>query len=416
MKSRSVLFLSQWFPPEHAPMGYMLKELAENLAVQGWDVEVVTGFPNHPSGKVQAPYVKQRILRETMGLVRITRLWLYTSEARSFLSRVFNFLSFVCSSFLYLLTCKKPALVFAVLQPLPLGATLTLLAKLRGFKLIFNVQDLHPDVLVDLGLINSKPVINALKWIERTAYRNADGLAVICQGFKNHVEQHGARGTVEVIPNWIDIDEIKPQPEKGGVIRHMANIPAEAQVVLYAGTIGHVSGAEVVLHAAKLASEREPGKTIHWLFVGEGPLLPTLQDLARGLSNVHFLPFQPRELLPAVQNCATISMVSLLPGKGIFSVPSKVLGYMAAARPVVASVDANSETGILVKQAGCGLVAEPGDPLALLNAVDQLLASPQNVLELGERGRRFLEERYSRTQVCAQYAEFFQQTLQGHKP
>jgi colanic acid biosynthesis glycosyl transferase WcaI len=109
-------------------------------------------------------------------------------------------------------------------------------------------------------------------------------------------------------------------------------------------------------------------------------------------------------------------MVSLLPRKGTFSVPSKVLGYMAAAKPVVASVDANSETGILVQQSGCGLVAEPGDPQALLNAVLQLLASPQDAVELGARGRQFLEQRYSRTQVCLQYAEFFQQTLQGHKP
>ena len=416
MNSRSVLFLSQWFPPEHAPMGYMLKELAENLAAQGWDVEVVTGFPNHPSGKVQAPHIKQRILRETLGPVRVTRLWLYTSETRSFLSRALNFLSFVASSFLYLLTCKKPGLVFAVLQPLPLGATLTLLAKLRGFKLIFNVQDLHPDVLVDLGLIKSKPVIKALKWIERTAYRRADGLAVICQGFKNHVAQHGAQGAIEIIPNWIDIDEIKPQPEKGQLIRDMANIPAGAPVVLYAGTIGHVSGAQVVMQAAKLALESDSSTPIHWLLVGEGPLLPTLQILAQSLPNVHFLPFQPRELLPAVQNCATISMVSLLPGKGTFSVPSKVLGYMEAAKPVVASVDLNSETGILVQQASCGLVAQPGNPQALLQAVQQLLAKPQNAADLGAKGRQFLEQRYSRTQVCAQYAEFFQQTLQGHKP
>ena len=88
---KSVLFLSQWFPPEHAPMGYMLKELAENMVAQGWEVEVVTGFPNHPSGKVQTPYVKQRILREMMGNVKITRLWLYTSETRSFISRCTEF-------------------------------------------------------------------------------------------------------------------------------------------------------------------------------------------------------------------------------------------------------------------------------------------------------------------------------------
>jgi len=412
---RSVLFLSQWFPPEHAPMGYMLKELAENLAAQEWEVEVVTGFPNHPSGKVKAPYVKQRILRETQGSIRITRLWLYTSETRSFLSRALNFLSFVLSSFFYLLTCKKPDLVFAVLQPLPLGATLTLLAKLRGFKLIFNVQDLHPDVLVDLGLIKNKSAIRALKWIEKTAYKNADGLAVICQGFKSHVEQHGANKAIAVIPNWIDIEEIKPQPEKGRIILEMTNIPVGALVVLYAGTIGHVSGAQVVVHAAQLALENASTKTIHWLFVGEGPLLPELQQIAEGLPNVHFLPFQAREMLPAVQNCASLSMVSLLPGKGIFSVPSKVLGYMAAAKPVVASVDIHSETGRLVQQAECGVVVEPGNAEALLQAVEQLLFKQQSTRHLGENGRQFLEQRYSRMQVCAQYARFFQQTIDGAK-
>jgi colanic acid biosynthesis glycosyl transferase WcaI len=407
---KSVLFLSQWFPPEHAPMGYMLKELAENMVAQGWEVEVVTGFPNHPSGKVQAPYVKQRILREMMGNVKITRLWLYTSETRSFISRALNFLSFVISSFFYLLSCKKPALVFAVLQPLPLGATLTLLAKLRGFKLIFNVQDLHPDVLVDLGLITSKPVIKALKWIEQTAYRQADGLAVICLGFKTHVEHHGAAGSIAVIPNWIDIDEIKPQAEQGQLVRQMAGIPSQAAVVLYAGTIGHVSGAQVVVQAAKLAVSDH---NLHWLFVGEGPLLPQLQQMAQELPNVHFLPFQPRQLLPAVQNCASISMVSLLPGKGTFSVPSKVLGYMAAGKPVVASVDANSETGHLVQQADCGVVVQPGNPEALLQSVQQLIADQHSLDVAGRNGRQFLEHHYSRTQVCAQYADFFQRIVQG---
>lgn len=410
INTRSVLFLSQWFPPEHAPMGYMLKELAENLADQGWEVEVATGFPNHPSGKVQKPYVKQRILREMMGNIRITRLWLYTSETRSFSSRALNFLSFVISSFLYLLTCKKPGLVFAVLQPLPLGATLTLLAKLRGFKLIFNVQDLHPDVLVDLGLIKSKPIIKSLKWIEKTAYRKANGLAVICHGFKNHVEQHGANGPIAVIPNWIDIEEIKPQPEQGDLIRKMANIPNQAPVVLYAGTIGHVSGAQVVIQAAKLAAAGSP---VHWLFVGEGPLLPELQQMAQGMPNVRFLPFQPRHLLLAVQNCATISMVSLLPNKGTFSVPSKVLGYMAAGKPVIASVDKQSETGRLVDQAQCGVVVEPANPQALLQVVENMLTDQQGLGSAGQSGRNFLEQRYSRTQVCLQYAEFFERIING---
>lgn len=407
---RSVLFLSQWFPPEHAPIGYMLKELAENLAAQGWSVEVVTGFPNHPSGKVHAPYKKQRILRETMGAVHITRLWLFTSETRSFISRALNFSSFILSSFFYLLTCKKPALVFAVLQPLPIGATLLVLARLRGFKLVFNVQDLHPDVLVELGLIRNRLLIRTLQRIEQSAYQRANGLAVICDGFKQHVQKQGATAPVEVIPNWIDIHEIQPQPDMGLNIRRLAGIPAGVPVVLYAGTIGHVSGAEVVVQAARLAGEH---CSVHWLFVGEGPVLSALQSLARGLGKVHFLPFQPRELLPDVQNCATLSMVSLLPGKGVFSVPSKVLGYMAAGKPVVASVDLNSETGRLVHKAQCGVVVEPGNAQALLNAVNELVAEPQHGIALGQRGRQFLEQNYSRNQVCSQYASFFECVVQG---
>ena len=134
--------------------------------------------------------------------------------------------------------------------------------------------------------------------------------------------------------------------------------------------------------------------------------------MAQGLSNVHFLPFQPRELLPAVQNCATISMVSLLPGKGIFSVPSKVLGYMAAGKPVLASVDLHSETGRLVQQAQSGFVVEPGNPQALLHAVEQWVNDTERLNNAGEQGRLFLEQNYSRSKVCSQYADFFEQIVQ----
>ncbi len=404
------VILTQWFPPEHAPIGYMLKELAQYLADHGQSVEVVTGFPNHPSGKVQAPYVKRRVLREQLGKVNVTRLWLFTSESRTFLSRALNFLSFVLSSFFYLLTCPKPALVFAVLQPLPLGATLVLLAKIRGFKLVFNVQDLHPDVLVDLGLLKNPMVIGALRSIEKTAYCKADGLAVICEGFKEHACHRGAPAHgVQVIPNWIDMDEIRPVPGQGESIRNMANIPRGAKVLLYAGTIGHVSGAQVVLQAAQLATQRTD---VYWLFVGEGPLLPALKNMAQGLPQVRFLPFQPRSLLLDVQNCATVSLVSLLPGKGLYSVPSKVLGYMAAARPVVASVDLNSETGRLVQRAQGGVVVPPAQPQALWSAIEALLSNEAQQTHMGSQGRAYLENGYSRQQVCARYLEFFNQ-IQG---
>ncbi|MFN4327821.1 MAG: glycosyltransferase family 4 protein [Limnobacter sp.] len=402
---KRVLILSQWFPPEHAPIGYMLKELAEHLAGQGFHLEVVTGFPNHPTGRVQSPYVKKWRLVEKLNNITITRLWLFTSERRSLITRALNFLSFVLRSFLYLLTCPKPDLVFAVLQPLPVGVMLLLVAKLRGFKVVFNVQDLHPDVMVDLGLIRNTALIALLRWMERKAYARADALAVICEGFKQHVRGQGAIRPVAVIPNWIDVDEVHPDPAAGAVFLTAQGLDPAKPVVLYAGTIGHVSGAQVVIEAARQLPN------IQWLFVGEGPVLSGLRDQAHGMSHIHFLPFQPRQQLNAVQNCATLSLVSLLPGKGTYSVPSKVLGYMAAGKPVLASVDAGSETAHLVNSAGCGWVVPAGDATALADAVQALLNDPVAAQTMGQKGRVHLESRYTRSAVCTQYENLFRQTL-----
>jgi len=402
---RSVVMISQWFPPEHAPIGYMVKELATYLSQQGWEVEVITGFPNHPTGRVQPPYSKGRILRERLDGVDVSRLWLFTSERLNFLTRALNFLSFTFSVLVYLLFRTKPKLVFAVLQPLPMGAVLSLLARIRGFKLVFSIQDLHPDVLIDLGLIRNPLSIRVLKWIERTSYRRADGLAVICEGFKTHVQKSGGRGIVAVIPNWIDIDQVRPESFPDNPIRQMAGVPHDSPVALYAGTIGHVSGAEVVIEAAKLSPD------VTWLFVGEGPVLQQLKRLALSCSNVRFLPFQPRQLLSAVQNSADVSLISLLPGKGAFSVPSKVLGYMAAARPVVASVDADSETARLVADARCGEVVPAGDALLLARAVRDVVGRPQHARSLGQAGRAFLEANYSLAQVCGRYQSLFEQVV-----
>lgn len=401
-KKPSVVIVSQWFPPEHAPIGYMLKELASFMADKGWDVEVVTGFPNYPTGRVQAPYVKRRVLRERADGVDVTRLWLSTSEKRSFITRSLNFLSFTCSVLIYLLARRKPQLVFAVLQPLPMGGVLSVLAKLRGFKLVFTVQDLHPDVLIDLGLIRNPVLMRALKAIERTAYRQADGLAVICEGFRSHVRKNGSRGEVAVIPNWIDVDEIRPEVIADNPIRALACVRSDAPLVLYAGTIGHVSGAEIVVEAARLTPE------ITWLFVGDGPLLPQLRSISQLCGNVRFLPFQPRRLLQAVQNSADVSIVSLLPGKGTFSVPSKVLGYMAAAKPVVASVDPDSETACLIRASGCGKVVPPGDAQSLAAAVRLLIAEPQHAADLGRSGRAYLEANFGRAQICSRYLSLLQ--------
>jgi colanic acid biosynthesis glycosyl transferase WcaI len=403
-----IVLVTQWYPPEQAPIGYMIQELARDLLQKGHDVTIVTGFPNHPSGKVFGGYKKKWRQLETSYGIKVRRLYLYTSESRGKVHRVLTFLTFTITSTIDLLFLSKFDLIFAVFQPLTVGVTLPFVAKIRGAKLILNVQDLHPDVQIELGLVRSPWIIKVLKWVERYGYMSANGLVVICNYFKKHSLQLGARDeAVKVIPNWIDLKEIVPKSREN-IIREKLGLSPKHFVVLYAGTIGMVSGAEIMVSVAEKLSVKFPD--LRFVFVGEGPLTVKLKTLANecALSNMLFMPFQSRDLLSEVQAISDISVVTLRKGKGKASVPSKVLGYMAAARPVIASVDSDSETANLIRSANCGKVVSPESVDEICQSIEWLLNRPDIMLQMGMDGRRYLEQNYQRDKITSQYISFFE--------
>jgi colanic acid biosynthesis glycosyl transferase WcaI len=157
--------LSQWFPPEQAPFGQMMLELGTDLAALGWQVTIVTGFPNHPMGQLFAGYRKCLVKRERVGALRVLRVWLATSPRRTFLNRLLTFISFTVSSGLALLFGSRADVTFAVLQPLSVGAVLPAIARLRGSRLVFNIQDLHPDAQIRLGMVKNALLIRVLRRI-----------------------------------------------------------------------------------------------------------------------------------------------------------------------------------------------------------------------------------------------------------
>src|SRR5947207_7281838 len=193
--------VSQWYPPEQAPFGRMMQELATRLAGAGWEVTVITGFPNHPTGVVQDGFTKQWVQEERAQRgVRLLRVWLATAARRSLSARLATFVSFTVTASWRLLREPRSDLVFAVLQPLSVGLTLPLIACLKGARLVLNVQDLHPDAQIRLGLIRNPWLIRMLKWLEAHAYLSCAALTVICEHFRRHVERHGGRpGRVCVI-------------------------------------------------------------------------------------------------------------------------------------------------------------------------------------------------------------------------
>lgn len=402
-----ITIVSQWYPPEQAPFGRMMQELAESLVSFGWDVTVITGFPNHPTGVVHDGYRKTWLQEEKVKGVRLCRVWLATSSKRTLIARVATFVSFTLLASWRLLRLSRPDVIFAVLQPLSVGITLPFVARLKRTPLVLNLQDLHPDAQIRLGMVRNPWVIRALRAIETRAYRNCAALTVICPQFRKHAIERGAEiDRVFVIENWVDTDRIRPEPDEGLAFRREVGLDAGDFVVLCAGTLGHVSGAAIIVEAARLLSGNS---RIRFLVVGEGPMLGMMKErTARlGLTNVVFRPFQAESRLPALQNSGDISLVTLAPALGDLSVPSKVLAYLAAGRPVVASVPLHGETADLVRRASAGVIVTPGDADELAKVISSLASDAETVRRLGAAARTYAVEQLSRMGATQRYKSVF---------
>jgi colanic acid biosynthesis glycosyl transferase WcaI len=404
---RRLTIVTQWFPPEQSPFGRMMAELGKGLAASGWDVTIVTGFPNHPQGSVFSGYQKRWLTQEYIGQVRILRVWLATFSSRALLSRLVTFVSFTLTASWRLLVAPRPDVIFAVLQPLSVGLTLPVIARMKGVRLVLNVQDLHPDVQIQLGMIRNRWAISMLRAVESYAYGHCSALTVICERFREHVISRGApTERVFLLENWVDTERIRPQEEAGSEFRRVNGFSDADFVALWAGTLGHVSGAAVIIEAAAILG-RHP--TVRILIVGEGPLRKSLmaQAAALGLTNVTFMPFQSESILAAMQSCADVSLVTLMRNIAEVSVPSKVLAYLAAGRPVIASVPEDSETARMIRRAGAGTVVPPDDGPALAAALQEACHSRVAMRRLGVLARDFAVRNLSVQAAVQRYDAVF---------
>lgn len=297
------------------------------------------------------------------------------------------------SALLASMTAKPDAVM--IYGPPLVGPLLGSIVAIRHRARLINViYDIYPDIAVETGRVNNQLAISAARIAEKVQYRVSDLTIVLSEGFKRTLIEKGVpERQIAVIPVWLDPDGIRPLDRENSW-RQEQGISEKKFVVLYAGTIGVVSGASMVADAAALLQDRPE---ILFLFVGEGEERPNVESRAKelGLLNMRFLPFQPRERLAEMQATADVGIVTLSPGRGRTSVPSKVLGYMAAGRPVIASVDANSDTATEIESGACGIVVPPGDSQALAKSIAELADNSKMATNFGKMSRRRFESHYS---------------------
>jgi glycosyltransferase involved in cell wall biosynthesis len=396
-----VVFLTHYFPPEIGAAPARLFELAKRLAEGGDTVTVVTGFPNYPSGVVTPGYVGKRFMEEQVDGVRVLRTWVYATPARGFFKRIANQLSFAISSLLAIRKVGPTDVIFVQSPPVPTGLAALFYARIKHAPFVLNISDLYPQSAVELGVLRNRVAIRLSEMFVRHLYRRAVRIAVPTPGMLERLVANGvARDKVFLLTNGVDTFMFQPAEPDSALARSLG-LDAH-RIFIYAGVLGLAQGLDVILEAAKLTHDPD----ILYVLVGEGGDKEALvaKAAAQGISNVRFLPNQPKASMPALLNLAYASIVPLKK-LDLFksALPSKMFESMAVGHPIVAAMW--GEAADLVEAAGCGLVAEPEDPQSLSNAVATLSADPGLARRLGAQGREYVVEHFDRKDIADRLAK-----------
>lgn len=398
--------------PESASIGPYTAALATFLQDRGHSVHVVTSFPMAPQWRVWDGYRGEWFRREVINGIPVRRTYAYVpADPRRTINRVLYDCSFSVSALAGCFGDGRYDIVIAISPPLQLGLTGWLVSRLFRVPLFFHIQDLVPDAAIATGLLSPESLsIRVARALERFVYRRAAGIGVICQGFHNNLVAKGlAPDKIHILPNSIDLNFMR-EHVKDNPFRRAHGLASDDIVLMYSGSIALKQGLEVMVDAAGLLTDIPK---LQFVVVGEGPPLERLKQRAetRALQNIHFLPFQPRESLPEQLGAADALVITQRRAVTDFAFPGKLLYYMAAARPVLAAVSADSETGRFVAAQKVGLVTPPEDALAMAQNIRALLAS--DMTATGRRSRSVAEQLFDNRTVLPAFEEVLQSLVRS---
>lgn len=406
----NLLILCPHYAPDVAPTGEVMTAITEALARRGHRMQVVTSLPWYRDHDVDPAWRGRSWRSEETPWGRITRLHPFPTDKTNIPARALAFLGFTGAAAFTALVSRCPADAAMVMSPpLPLGAAGWLAASVRRIPWVFNIQDVFPDVAVELGAITDPRLISVASWTERVLYRRADAVTVLSEDLRRNVAGKLAGhdpAKVRVIPNFVDTERIRPA-DRMTAYRAEHGL-GDATVVMYAGNVGLSQSLDLMVAAARRLRDRDD---LVFVVNGGGSALDDLRRSAGDLDNLVFVAMQPRERLPEVLASGDVHVIPLRKGLARSSVPSKLYSILAAGRPVLASVDPGTEVAGTVESAGAGLAVPPEDPDAFCAGLEQLLDAPARRAEMGSAGRDFVMRWASPDGVAASYEELFEELL-----
>lgn len=392
-----LIFINRFFFPDHSATSQILTDLTRHLAETGRQVCVITSRQRYEDPDAALPK------REVVSNVRVYRSRTTRFGRRSLVGRAVDYASFYATASWRLWRLARPGdVVVAATDPPLLSVVAAVVARMRRARLINWLHDVFPEVATALGLGIMRGrlgsvIRRARDWSLRAASMNV----VLGERERAFLTRRGvAPERIALIHNWSDDSKVVPLPKQSNPLRREWGLDGWF-VVEYSGNMGRTHEFRTILDAAELLARRgqqkEAFSKIVFLFVGGGYQFPKVQAEAeaRGLHNMLFKPYQPRERLVESLGLGDVHLISLLPEVEGLIVPSKFYGIASSGRPTLFIGAADGEIAQLLKRGQCGVTLAPGDAEGLADWIVRLQSDSAQCERMGRNARVLLDSGYS---------------------
>ncbi len=404
-----VFFVNRFYSPDHSATSQLVGDVATDLVSCGHDVHVITSQQLYDDSHTHLPP------QETLKGVQVHRVTTTHFGRSRLVGRAIDYLSFYASAWRRLRAVTQPDDVLVAMTDPPLISLVAMwVANRRGAHLINWLQDIYPEVAVELGVPFLRgPILQGISYLRDRSLKTAAANIVLGNLMADKVASRGIlRDRIHVIANWSEDDEIVPVAAGDNPLRREWGLENKF-VVGYSGNLGRAHEFDTVLGAAERLRDNSD---IVFLCIGGGHLLERLANGVeeRGLGNFRFVDYQDQAALKFSLCVPDVHWISLKPQLEGLIVPSKVYGIAAAGRPLIAICAKDGEISRMVDQYQCGVVVESGDVDVLARSILQLSKDAALRAEMGRRARAMLEAHFTRRQALERWRSLLQNVGQPH--
>lgn len=411
MSKKKILIHSIVFNPDGVSTAYLYNDIALRFKAEEYDVEVLTTTPHYnvlEEERARQP-LKARLagLYYTSDFHGIKVIHVPQKKYKSALLRMLGFVYWHFLSFVIMLFKKKISVILSPSPPLTIGIINIIAAKLKGCKVIYNVQEIYPDFLIQQKELKSGFIINFLSWLERFVYNKSDAVTTIDAIFYNTiVNRFKDPSKLHIISNFVDTDLYKPI-DKAQLKLNTKLFPDNPSVLklMYAGNIGFAQDWDPLIAVAKALRD----SPVEFFIVGEGAMKNSLSEQIseQGLAKVHLLPYQSRELMPSLIGYADLHFIFMTNEMEKHGFPSKVYTIMACAKPMLISSGKDTPIVNFLEPYNCAFISTAKDfsekCKTLENFIRQAIVNSGILSEMGYRGYDQVIHQYSKQAVTSQY-------------